>query len=313
MTYTVRDFVNQSYRLISASNPVIPLHGDDQKLCILILNQLLQYFASDGQMLTIAKTVTTPVNLGNKEVAFVDRSYPTTTTQTEVVTLTTGSPSFSVVHGGIYFVGDSVTGTGIPSLTTILSINGNLITLTANATITGQSNLTFAHSIIDPEIVYIKEGRLANLDSAWLVLTGVTYPLIIKSRDEFLAAWKYEPLQGLPRFAIVFPDTDVVRVQLYPAPSQFYEFFGRVKLQLPEFNANDDMRFLPEYYRRFMLFAVAKDVSLYKGRSEAWTDKLEDEYQRAYDKMVAASEVNLSIAGDEESLLNGAWRIRAGI
>ena len=30
-------------------------------------------------------------------------------------------------------------------------------------------------------------------------------------------------------------------------------------------------------------------------------------------KMEAASEVNLSIAGDEQSLLNGSWRIRAGI
>lgn len=313
MTYTVRDFVNQSYRLISASNPVIPLHGDDQKLCILILNQLLQYYSSDGQMLTIAKTVTTPINLGVKDVVFADRSYATTTSQTEIVTLTTGSPSFSVVHGGIYFVGDSVTGTGIPALTTILSIDGNVVTLTANATITGLSNLTFTHSITDPSVVYIKEGRLANLDNAWLILTGVTYPLIIKSRDEFLAAWKYEPLQGLPRFAIVFPDTDVVRIQLYPAPSQFFDFYGRAKLQLPEFNANDDLRILPEYYRRFLLFAVAKDVALYKGRSEAWTEKLQDEFERAYDKMVAASEVNLSIVGDEESLLNGAWRIRAGI
>ncbi len=31
------------------------------------------------------------------------------------------------------------------------------------------------------------------------------------------------------------------------------------------------------------------------------------------DQIEAASEVNLSIAGDEQSLLNGAWRVRAGI
>lgn len=313
MVYTVRDFANQSYRLISASNPVVPLKGDDEKLFILILNQLLQYYASDGQMLTIAKTVTVPVNLGVTDVVFTDPSYPTGTTQTEIVSLTTGSPSFSVVHGGIYSLGDSVTGNGIPALTTILTIDGNVITLTQNATITGQSNLTFTHSNTDPSVVYIRKGRLANLDNAWLVLNGVTYPLIIKSRDEFLAAWKYEPLQGLPRFLIVFPDTDVVRSQLYPAPSQFYDFFGRGKFQLPELNANDDMRFLPEYFKRFLLFASAKDVAFYKGRADAWTDKLEMQYQQAYDKMVAASEVNLSIVGDEESLLNGAWRVRAGI
>lgn len=313
MVYTVRDFANQSYRLINASNPTVPLKGDDEKLSILILNQLLQYYASDGQMLTIAKTLTTPVNLGVKEVAFVDPAYPTTSTQTEVVLLTTGSPSFTVAHGLSHFVGDSVTGLGIPTLSVILSIDGNVITLNNNATTTGLSSLTFTHDITDPSIVYLKEGRLANLDNAWLELSGVTYPMIIKSRDEFLASWKYEPLQGLPRFAIVFPDTDVVRIQLYPAPSQFYTFFGRGKFQLPELTANDDMSWVPMYQRRFLLFAAAKDVSLYKGRADAWTDKLEMQYQQAYDKMVAASEVNLSITGDEQSLLNGAWRVRAGI
>ncbi len=59
--------------------------------------------------------------------------------------------------------------------------------------------------------------------------------------------------------------------------------------------------------------AVAKDIAMYKGRSDAWTDKLEMMLREAQDKMEAASEVNLSITGDRASLLNGAWRVRAGI
>lgn len=313
MAYTVRDFCFQSFRLISAQNPTVPLHGDDQKLCIQVLNQLLNYYASNGLMLTIAKTVSVPINLPMKEIVFTDRNFPTVTTQTEMVVLTNGSPTFNVGNGGLYNVGDTVTGNGIPINTVINSIFGNVITLNNDATITGSSVLTFTHDNTDPSLVYIKEGRLANLDSAWLVLSGVTYPLIDKSRDEFLAAWKYEPLQGLPRFIITFPDTDVVRAQLYPAPSQFYEFFARGKFQLSELTANDDMSSLPAYYTRFFLFAVAKDVSLYTGRAEAWTQRLEEQYREAKDVMESASEVNLSIAGDEQSLLNGAWRVRAGI
>lgn len=313
MTYTVKDFAFQVYRLISASNPTISLHGDDENVCIQILNQLLEYYASDGQMLTIAKTISCPINIGIKNIAFVDPSYPTTSTQTEVVILTTGSPTFNVVHGGIYSAGDEVTGTGIPALSVINDITGNVITLNNNVTVTGLYNLTFTHDITDPSIVYLKVGRLANLDNAWLELNGVTYPMIPKSRDEFLAAWKYEPLQGLPRFAIVFPDTEVVSIQIYPAPSQFFTFFARGKFQLAELNSNDDMRWIPQYMRRFLLFSVARDVCMYKGRADAWTEKLEMSYQEAYDKMVAASEVNLSITGDEQSLLNGAWRVRAGI
>ena len=313
MTYTVRDFVYQMYRLISASNPTIPLHGDDEKLAIQVLNQLLESYASSGLMLTIAKTVSVTVNLPIKEIFFTDPNYSTTTTLKEIVTLTATSPSFSVVDGTLYFIGDLVTGGGIPALATIISIVGNVITLSANATTSGASALTFTHDVSDPTVAYIREGRLANLDSAWLVLSGVTYPLIDKSRDEFLAAWKYEPLQGLPRFIITFPDTNIVRAQLYPAPSQFYTFFCRGKFQLTPLSVNDDLSSVPQYYILYFLYAVAKYVSKFKGRGSAWTPDLEAEYRELKDNMESASEVNLSIAGDEQSLLNGAWRIRAGI
>jgi len=310
---TVRDFIFQCYRLINASNPTVPLHGDDQELGLRVLNQLLQFYASTGLMITIAKTVSVDINLPIKEVYFTDRSYPTITTRIEVVQLTTGSPFFSVENGGFYNVGDTVTGNGIPASTSILSIFGNVVTINNNATTTGLSSLTFTHDNTDPNVVYIKEGRLANLNSAWLLLNGVTYPLITESRDEFLAAWKYEPLQGLPRFIVTYPETQIVRAQLYPAPSQFFQFFARGKFQLSELTSNDSMDSLPAYYQRYLLFATAKDVCMYKGRAEAWTEKLESMYVQARDIMEAASEVNLAITGDRESLLNGAWRVRAGI
>jgi hypothetical protein len=236
---TVRQFITQSYRLINASNPTIPLHGDDLSLGITVLNQLLESYASTGLLLTIAKTFNVPLAVGQQEVVVGPATY-------------------------------------LP-------------------------------------LPDVPQGRLANLDSAWLLLNGVTYPLIDKSRDEFLSSFKYDPLQGLPRFVIVYPDTEVVRIRLYPAPSQFFQFYLRGKFQLTDLTSNDTMVGLPAYYQRFLLFAVAKDISMYKGRAEAWTDKLEMMLNAAEDKMIAASEVNLSITGDRASLLNGAWRVRSGI
>jgi hypothetical protein len=154
---------------------------------------------------------------------------------------------------------------------------------------------------------------LANYDSSWLLLDGVTYPLIQQNRDEFLAAWKFDPLEGLPRFAVVYPDVEVVRIRLYPAPSQFFEFNLRGKFQKTDLDSNDTLDGLPDYYIRYLLFALARDVSLYKGRAAAWTPRLEQTYVEAKDIMESASEVNTSIVGDRESLLNGAWRVRAGI
>jgi len=311
--YTVREFIRDSYTLINPSNPTVPLHGDDESRALRILNQLLRHYAGTGLMLTIAKTVTVPINNDIFNVAFVDPTYPTDFVQTESIALTSGVNYFNVFNGAIYNVGDTVTGHGIPALTTIVSIVGNTVTLTQNVTFTGQSILSFSSPIVDPGVVYIKEGRLANLDSAWLVLDGVTYPLIDKSRDEYLASWKYDPLKGLPRFVIIFPDTNKVLCRLYPAPSQFFQFFARGKFQLPYLDKDSDMSILPENYHLYFLYAVARYLSSFKGRAVAWTQKLEDEYRELKDVMEATSEVNLSITGDEQSLLNGAWRVRSGV
>lgn len=311
--FTVRDFTSQMYRLITASNPTVPLHGDDQNIAIQVMNQILTRYSSNGLLLTIAQTVTIPVNLGITDVWFVPQDYPTQTVQTEIVTLTSGSPSFSVANGSHYNIGDTVTGNGIPALAVITNININVITLSANATINGSSNLTFTHNNVLPNVAYIRSGRLANLDNAWLVLNGVTYPLIDKSRDVYLSAWKYQPLQGLPRFIITFPDTGITKTQLYPAPSQFFSFFARGKFQQTILTANDTLDNIPEYFQLFFLYAVAKYVAKFTGRGSAWTDDLEGEYRELKAQMEAASEINLSIAGDEQSLLNGAWRTRAGI
>ena len=239
MALTVRQFVTQSYRLISASNPTIPLHGDDLELGILVLNQLLNAYASTGLMLTIATTVSIPLAIGQQTI------------------------------------------------------------VTGPATVIPTPDITL--------------GRLANYDSAWLLLNGVTYPLIEQNRDQFLAAWKYDPLQGLPRFCIVYPDIDVVNIRIYPAPSQFFEFNLRGKFQLTNVTSNDTLAGLPDYYTRYLLLALARDLSLYKGRAAAWTPRLEETYVEAKDIMEASSEVNLSIVGERESLLNGSWRVMAGI
>jgi hypothetical protein len=310
---TVREFLLQMYRLINASNPTVPLHGDDEKLGVLLLNQIMQSYAASGLLTTIAKTVSVPIDLGIQQIVFTDPSYSNSTSQFESVVLTTGLPTFLVGDGTRYQVGDSVVGNGVPLNAVIINIAVNTVTLNVNATITGTSTLQFIHTIVDPTLVYIKQGRLANLDSAWLLLSGVTYPLIDKSRDDYLSAWKYEPLQGLPRFIITFPDTEIVYARLYPAPSQFFTFNCRAKFQLPLVTINDDLSLVPQYWILYFMYAVAKYLSKFKGRGSAWTPDLEAEYRELKDNMEGASEVNLSIAGDEQSLLNGSWRVMAGI
>lgn len=235
----VREFVTQSYQLISANSPTVPLHGSDLSLGITILNQLLQSYASTGLMLTIAKEVSIPIIAGQK-------------------TVTCGDANF----------------TPTPDIT---------------------------------------EGRLANLNNAWIELNGVTYPLIDESRNQFFAAFKYEPLLGLPRFIIALPNTQITTLRLYPAPSQQYEFHIRGKFQLPALTSNSEMDLVPQYYHLYLLFALAKKIALFKGRAAAWTPELEATYQVEEDKIIAASDINVAITGENASLLNGAYRVQAGV
>lgn len=240
---TIKQFLDDSYRLINPSNPTVPLHGNDLQFGLRRLNDLLTSYASDGLMISIASTQTVALAAGQR-------------------TVTCGPPS-------------------IPPA---------------------------------PNIYDINIGRMANWESAWLNLMGVDYPLVFKTQDEWHSSFKYQPLSGLPRFIIPFPDVQSVTFRIYPSPSQFFQFYIRGKFQLPPYVTTDDtIATLPGYYNRYFLFAVAKDLALFKGRTEAWTEKLEMELQKAEKNIQANSEVDLAIVGDEESLLNGSWRVRAGV
>ena len=200
-------------------------------------------------------------------------------------------------------------------LLTTYAADGLLLTIAKTISIpiiSGQQNVVCGPATFLP-LPNITAGRLANGQEAWLDLNGVSYPLIFKSIPEFLASFKYNPLQGLPRFIIPFPDTEIVTLRLYPAPSQSYLFNLRGKFQLTPYTINDTTNNLPGYYQRYLQFALAKDFALFKGRASAWTSLLEDELVKASNAMASVSEVDLAIVGDEESLLNGAYRVQAGV
>ncbi len=177
----------------------------------------------------------------------------------------------------------------------------------------GQRYVTFGSADHVPTPDVTAEGRLSNLQNAWLLLNGVTYPLIDQSRNVFFSAYKYDPLQGLPRYCIITNNTNLTTMQIYPSPSQVFELHVYGKFELPVLGENSTMIEYPNYYTRFLKFALAKDIAMFRGRSESWTAKLEQMLNEAHDDMKSASSVNLVVETDRASLLNGAWRVRAGI
>lgn len=207
---------------------------------------------------------------------------------------------------------------GLRILNTVLkeySATGLLLTIARQVDITiltGQGRITFG----DPSYVPTPDsvqGRIANLLNAWVTLENVTYPLIVEKDTEFFSSYKYEPLSGLPRYIIMQPQTNLTLVQVFPAPSQEYLLSIYAKFELIAFTSNDDMSSLPDYMYLFLQFAVAKYIAFFKGRQEAWTDKLEQTYLSLKSNIESTSTQNLDINVNNESWLNGAWRVRAGI
>lgn len=236
---TVKNFIQDSYQLITANSPTVPLHGDDMERGVHIMNNLIKYYSSSSLLLTISKQVQFQIQIGQSIVTFGDPS---------VVPL--------------------------------------------------------------PDVT---EGRLSNLENAWLELQGVTYPLINESRNVFYGSYKYNPQLGLPRFVIITNNTNLTTMQFYPGPSQVYDVFIWGKFQLPYIDETTDMSQFPQYFLRFLNIAVARDLAFYKGRSSAWDSKLEMWYKEAQDNMESVTPINTVIDSANESYLNGSWRVKAGI
>ena len=249
---TVNDFIQDSYQLISASSPTVPLQGNDMSKGIQFLNELIQDYSSSSLLLTIAQKIELTVQINQLFVTFADTGFVPPASWT-------GNPYYG---------------------TTLPSYSG---------------------------------GRLTNLERAWLTLDGVDYPLIDEDRGVFFGSYKYFPQLGLPRFAIITNDLDYTTMQLYPGPSQQYQIFIYGKFSLPLVTEGGTLDTLPLYYKRYLKFALARDLAFYKGRSKAWDQKLEGMYQEARDNMESVTTADLVIDSANESYLNGSWRLRAGV
>lgn len=229
---------------------------------------------------------------------FVDDAYQLISASSPTVPLKGGD-----LTKGIQFLNElisSFSGTGL--MITVAK------EVTTNVDTSGGGIVTFAASG-----AIVNEGRLANIANAWLVLTGVTYPLIAISDHSFFEQYKYEPLLGLPIYAIIYDGIDNTTLQLYPAPSQQYELHVYGKFELAPYTSTSSMNNLPSYFIRYLRLALAKDLSSYKGRENAWTDKLQRDFINAQDDMQSLSNMNLNITDPLGNQLNGAYRVRAGV
>ena len=177
---SVRDFVTDSYQIISAATPTVPLHGNDLSKGIALLNRLLNQYSATGLMITVSKKVEVIIGIGQGIITFASAAY----------------------------IPDPIV-PPYPIPTPIPPIFPN-----------------------PPIPLVTTQGRLVNLENAWVTLDHVTYPLIDIARNEFMASYKFDTLLGLPRYIIVTPQTNITQVEVFPMPSQpyFLSVYGKFEV-----------------------------------------------------------------------------------
>lgn len=77
-TTTVREFIANAYQLISANSPTTTLPGRTQSTGLKIINQLLNQYSANGQLLTIEKQVDYELSIGQQFVTFGSANYTPT-------------------------------------------------------------------------------------------------------------------------------------------------------------------------------------------------------------------------------------------
>ena len=75
---SVRDFIQDSYQIISANSPTVPLHGNDLSKGIQFLNELMQSYSSSGLLITVPQQVSFPVSENQGFITFGDATYTPT-------------------------------------------------------------------------------------------------------------------------------------------------------------------------------------------------------------------------------------------
>jgi len=72
---TVNDFVQDSYQLISASSPTVPLQGNDLSKGVQFLNELISFYSSSSLLLPISQKIELTVQINQLFVTFADPGF----------------------------------------------------------------------------------------------------------------------------------------------------------------------------------------------------------------------------------------------
>jgi len=147
----------------------------------------------------------------------------------------------------------------------------------------------------------VDADKIISIDYANLDYVGRNWPFKILTDAQYYDRWKYTELKTTPHYVLLLNNPNSSDLLFYATPDIDYSFSCRGKFVLPKVELNSLLTDFPDYYVRFFVYAVARELSdIYSGK---WTDKHESEYQRVF-KDVLRSNDEKSLDIKTSSVLN---------
>lgn len=160
----------------------------------------------------------------------------------------------------------------------------------------GKNEYTFSDL---PGFDFVK-NRIALLETANIEFDNVIYPCDVVPYTNITALPRVKYLNAIPRLCYLQNYPEYSSIFFYPAPSDSNLYVATIyaKFQLSYVEPFTELEQVPAYYRRFLKYAVAREISA-SNASYQWTpERHEEPYQRMYKDIEEGSDLNIDIKGD---------------
>lgn len=165
---------------------------------------------------------------------------------------------------------------------------------------------------VGPSGAMITSNKIIDIVSANLIRQNVAYPLTVIESEELYDNSRYLLNQSMPGYIMLQNAASVSTVQFYPSPSLADTVLLIAKFTLSDLKLDDLLTELPDYYLRYLRFALGKELNVIYNTNN-WSREKEDFYIDALKTVKRANNVDLSIRLSNTPSMSALERGLSGI
>lgn len=150
----------------------------------------------------------------------------------------------------------------------------------------------------------VNSKKIIELNFVNILFAQQSRPLDILTKAEYYDRYRSLSYKGRPTKAWLENQNYGSVLRLYPIPNSTYDCTVSAKFALDHVEMNTNLNIVPDYYKKFLLYSLARTMTdVFK--SGEWTNRQEETYQRMYEKLRLANDLDLDLR--LSSVLDRRW------